>query len=105
MSSEGHLTTTLTTAKPDFRALCAAGVDSLDAATDPDDLGFRASQWIADARAALAEPQQGAPTMPASVESLPEQQRRWYTLGWSAALSFTRYGAQPVPVAVAEAQP
>ena len=43
---------------PDFRALCAAGVDSLDAATDPDDLSIRASQWIADARAALAAPEQ-----------------------------------------------
>ena len=44
------------TTSPDFRALCAAGADSLDAATDPDDLGIRASQWIAEARAALAVP-------------------------------------------------
>jgi hypothetical protein len=53
-------------------------------------------QAIEDARAALAQPEPVVPTdedrpMPAAIRDMPEQQQRWYALGWRAAL--TRYGA------------
>ena len=84
---------------PDFRAELQALMDAAESFADPAiGHGIPWKTAMDRARAALAAPQQGAPTMPASVESLPEQQRRWYTLGWSAALSFTRYGGQAVPM-------
>ena len=38
--------------------------------------------------------------MPAAISDMPEQQQRWYALGWRAALSrYYRPTIEPVPVA------
>jgi hypothetical protein len=49
---------------------------------------------------ALAHPEPEGPTMPAAISDMPEQQQRWYALGWRAALSrYYRPTIKPVPVA------
>lgn len=85
---------------PAYKALCAELVDVSDNPSPP--------QYKADvlnrARAALAQPEPEVPTdedrpMPAAIRDMPEQQQRWYALGWRAALA--RYGRpaiEPVPV-------
>jgi hypothetical protein len=54
--------------------------------------------------AALAQPEPAAPTdgelpMPAAIRDMPEQQQRWYALGWRAAQArYARPAIEPVPV-------
>jgi hypothetical protein len=88
----------------DCRALCAELVEKLDALNCSYNIPSQ-SALVERARAALAKPEPVAPTdeelpMPAAIRDMPEQQQRWYALGWRAALA--RYGTpaiQPVPVA------
>lgn len=96
-----------------IRALCAEMADQLelDRRCLLDDI--TATHPLVDrARALLSQPPEPAEgpvpvdalAMPACVQALPEQQRRWYSLGWNAALS--RYGTpRPAPIAVAERLP
>jgi hypothetical protein len=87
----------------DCRALCAELVEKLDALNCSYNIPSQ-SALVERARAALAQPEPVAPTdeelpMPAAIRDMPEQQQRWYALGWRAALA--RYGTpaiQPVPV-------
>jgi hypothetical protein len=52
-----------------------------------------------DARAALAQPEPVGPSMPAAISDMPEQQQRWYVLGWQAALArWGRPAITPIPV-------
>ena len=72
----------------DFRALCA---ELIRAWQFGDDIAGPMNR----ARAELARPEPVAPTdeelpMPAAIRDMPEQQQRWYALGWRAALA--RYG-------------
>jgi hypothetical protein len=58
---------------------------------------------MANTAAALAQPEPQGPTdedrpMPAAIRDMPEQQQRWYALGWQAALArWGRPAIEPVP--------
>jgi hypothetical protein len=87
----------------DYRALCSELVALLECFGSTFNIPIEAPV-VTRARAALAQPEPVAPTdeelpMPAAIRDMPEQQQRWYALGWRAALA--RYGTpanQPVPV-------
>lgn len=85
---------------PNYRALCAELSDSVELLLQMRN-SDRPMQITEDrlsrARAALAEPVVGeGPTMPAAIDDMPEAQRRWYVLGWRAAIaSMAALAAKP----------
>ena len=102
---------------PDYRALCSELAQEL-----VNEYGYctewekglplcesNVSELLNRARAALAQPEPVAPTdeelpMPAAIRDMPEQQQRWYALGWRAALA--RHGTPTIqPVSVSERLP
>ena len=89
----------------DWRALITRMADELDHYRQLLMDDRRATHALAaEARAVLAQPEPVAPTdeelpMPAAIRDMPEQQQRWYALGWRAALArYARPTTQPVPV-------
>ena len=81
-----------------FRALCAELVEKVGLITwgsgTPEDL----KELLNRIRAALAKPVGEWASMPAAINSMPEAQRRWYVLGWRAAIArWGRPAAAPVP--------
>jgi hypothetical protein len=86
----------------DYKALCAELADALNGHTSLYE--GHEFELVARARAALAQPEpEGLPTdedqpMPAAVRDMPEQQQRWYALGWRAAITrYARPTIKPVP--------
>ena len=81
----------------DFRALCSELVDVL-----ADHCGDNEFAWglVDRASAALAEPVGEGPSMPAAINDMPEAQRRWYALGWRAAIASMAdpFRLEPEPV-------
>ena len=87
--------------RTDFRALCAELADELQGYKVAHPMHCRA--LLNRARAALAQPEpqgftDGELPMPAAIRDMPEQQQRWYALGWQAALArWGRPAIEPVP--------
>jgi|688.fasta_scaffold773124_2 hypothetical protein len=81
---------------------------AMDFLGDPEETEVRRYVEALEARAALL-PEPVAPTdedqpMPAAIRDMPEQQQRWYALGWRAVLA--RYARATIqPVAVSERLP
>ena len=78
----------------DWKSLCAELVEKVGFITwgsgTPEDL----KELLNRARAALAESVGEWASMPAAINFMPEAQRRWYVLGWRAAIA--RWG-NPAP--------
>jgi hypothetical protein len=85
MTTTSSMTEMTTPTPTDWRALCAELADALHGHTSLYE--GHECKLVARARARLAQPvpEVVGATMPAAIRDMPEQQQRWYALGWQAA--------------------